>query len=281
MVVFYVDESGCLGTLVSANSPIQPVFALGGVILKQERLTEFTLDWLHLKERFFPKMQIPNSDFLDWIAVEIKGAELRKRIREGPRDPRRHALGFMDKFLDLLERHDARLLGRLYVKSIGTPFNGRAVYTSAVQSLAADFQSFLAAGQGDGLIILDSRNKPKNTNVSHSVFTQKFRAAGDAYNRLVEMPVFGHSDNHAGIQAADMICSAFLFPMAAYVYCQGHVNNIHVHLQYYRIRDLFGERLKRMQFRYQDANQWWRGGITVSDGIGHQAGGVLFAPAKK
>jgi hypothetical protein len=49
-------------------------------------------------------------------------------------------------------------------------------------------------------------------------------------------------------------------------------------LQYYRVRDLFGERLKQMQFRYQDANQWWRGGITVSDGIGHQKGGVLFAP---
>jgi hypothetical protein len=64
--------------------------------------------------------------------------------------------------------------------------------------------------------------------------------------------------------------------MAAYVSCQGHVNNIHVHLSYYRIRDRFGERLKRMQFRYQDANQRWRGGITVSDGIGHQTGGVLF-----
>ena len=39
----------------------------------------------------------------------------------------------------------------------------------------------------------------------------------DAYDRLMEMPMFGHSDNHAGIQAADMICSAFLFPMAAFV----------------------------------------------------------------
>jgi hypothetical protein len=41
---------------------------------------------------------------------------------------------------------------------------------------------------------------------------------------------------------------------------------------------MFGERLQRMQFRYQDANQWWRGGITVSDAISHQNGGVLFAP---
>lgn len=85
-------------------------------------------------------------------------------------------------------------------------------------------------------------------------------------------------NNHAGIQAADMICSAFLFPMAAYVYCQGHVNNIHIHLAYHRIRDMFGERLKRMQFRYQDAGQYWRGGVTVSDAISHLHGGILFAP---
>jgi hypothetical protein len=278
MQLFYVDEAGCTGTLASAVSPIQPVFVLGGIILNQDRLRDFTMDWLDLKDRFFPNLQIPNSDFLDWIAVEIKGADLRKRIRENRRDPRRQALGFMDKFLDLLEQHGARVLARLYVKPIGAPFNGRPVYTSAVQMLAADFQHFLDAEVADGLMILDSRNKPKNTNVSHSVFTQKFRTAGDAYGRLVEMPVFGHSDNHAGIQAADIICSAFLFPMAAYVYCLGHVNNIHVHLAYYRIRDRFGERLRRMQFRYQDANQWWRGGITVSDAVGHQSGGVLFAP---
>jgi hypothetical protein len=276
MQVFYVDEAGCTGMLVSAISPIQPVFVLGGVILHQGQLRDFTLDWLHLKDRFFPNLQMPSSDFLDWIAVEIKGADLRKRIRESRRDARRQALGFMDKFMDLLEAHGARLLARVYVKPIGTPFNGRSVYTSAVQMLAADFQHFLEAEHTDGLMILDSRNKPKNTNVSHSVFTQKFRTAGDAYAGLVEMPVFGHSDNHAGIQAADMVCSAFVFPMATYVYCQGHVNNIHVHLAYYRIRDRFGERLKRMQFRYQDASQRWHGGITVSDGICHQAGGVLF-----
>jgi hypothetical protein len=278
MMVFYVDEAGCLGTLPTATSPIQPVFTLAGVILQRERLKDFTLDWLHLKERFFPNLRPPTADFLDWIMIEIKGSELRKSIRLGARDPRRHALGFMDNFLDLLERNQARLLGRIYVKPVGPVFNGRSVYTSVIQALAVEFEQYLQATNRQGLMVLDSRNKPANTNVSHSVFTQKFQAAGDAYDRLMEMPMFGHSDNHAGIQAADMICSAFLFPMAAYVYCQGHVTDPHVHLQYYRIRDLFGERLKRLQFRHQDANQWWRGGITVSDAIGHQRGGVLFGP---
>lgn len=277
-MVFYVDEAGCLGALPAPASPIQPVFTLAGVMLKRERLAEFTLDWLHLKERFFPNLRARNASFLDWIMVEIKGSELRKQVRQGSRDARRHALGFMDNFLTLLERNEARLLGRVYVKPIGAAFNGRSVYTSAVQSLATDFQRYLETVNREGLMILDSRNKPKNTNVSHSVFTQKFRAAGDAYSRLAEMPMFGHSDNHAGIQAADLICSGFLFPMAVYAYCQGRVRNLHVHLPYYRIRDRYGARLKAMQFRYQDAKQWWRGGITVSDGIGHQRGSVLFGP---
>lgn len=38
MMVFYVDEAGCLGTLPTATSPIQPVFTLAGVILQRERL---------------------------------------------------------------------------------------------------------------------------------------------------------------------------------------------------------------------------------------------------
>ena len=64
--------------------------------------------------------------------------------------------------------------------------------------------------------------------------------------------------------------------MATFVYCQSHVRNIHGDLKYYQIRDKFGERLKRLQFRYQDSNQWWHGGVEVSDGIGNQKGGVLF-----
>lgn len=258
--------------------PFSPFSLLGGLVLPRDRLPAFTLDWLHLKERFFPGLRTAAMDFLDLISVEVKGADLRKQIREGPRDPRRHALGFMDKFLGLLEGHGTRVLARVYVKPIGIAFNGRSVFTSAVQILAGEFQSFLAAKHGYGLMVLDSRNKPKNTSVAHSVFTQKFKTAGDAYDRLIEMPVFGHSDNHAGIQAADLICSAFLFPMATHAYCQGRVTNIHVHPEYFRIRDMFGVRLKRFQYRYQDASGWWHGGITVSDALGHQRGALLFGP---
>ncbi|MGD0059664.1 MAG: DUF3800 domain-containing protein [Verrucomicrobiia bacterium] len=276
MYIFYVDEAGCTGCLASDTSQVQPVFALAGIILEQSHLDSFTREFLSLKHRFYPNLL--QGEFLGLIREEVKGAELRKQIRAGSRDDRRFALGVMVNLLGLLERHNARILGRVYVKRIGAPMDGVAVYCSSVQSMSTNFQHFLEETSQQGIMILDSRTKPKNTSVSYSIFTQKFKVSGDAYNRLIDMPLFGHSDNHAGLQVADLLCSAFLFPMATYAYCLGTVHNVHVDLRYDLIRSRFGERLKRMQYRYQDHSDWWCGGITVSDGIGHQSGSFLFGP---
>jgi len=249
---------------------------LTGFVFPISRIRDLTLDLLRLKQRFFPGLLPATAKFLDWAKAEIKGAELRKQTRDGNRDERRAALVFKDAFLDTVERHEPRLLGRLYVKGPGQPFNGRAVYTSAVQSLAQDFQSFLGSVDSRGFMVLDSRDYRQNINVSHSVFTQKFRSSGDAYDRLMEMPLFGHSDNHAGIQTADLLCSAFLFPMATASYSMGSVTSVHVHPAYNVIRQRFGPRIKELQYRYQRSDGPWRGGLTVCDSIAHRSGAVLF-----
>ena len=70
----------------------------------------------------------------------------------------------------------------------------------------------------------------------------KFKAAGDAFPRLLEMPTFGHSQNHVGIQIADLLCSAFLFPMATCTFCLGHVTSPHVHASHIGLRKKFGPR---------------------------------------
>jgi len=45
--------------------------------------------------------------------------------------------------------------------------------------------------------------------------------SGDLYDRLIELPTFAHSDNHAGLQVADAMCSALLTPIAVNTYCAG------------------------------------------------------------
>lgn len=277
MHLCYVDESGCTGCLPSSGSPIQPVFVLAGIVIEQAYLHDLTLDFIALKQEYFPGKRGNSSEYLDWMLVEVKGSELREYIRSEGRDRRRQVMRFLDDLLALLERNKVRIIGKLFIKGIGQPFNGTAVYTSSVQSICAHFQAYLASQQAAGMVIVDSRNKPKNTNVSHSVFTQKFRAQGDHLDRLLEMPVFGHSDNHAGIQLADLLCSAYLFPLATYSYCLGHVQSVHVHMRYSLLKEAFGGRLQKLQYRYCDRTGRWRGGITVSDAIGKQSGRELFS----
>jgi hypothetical protein len=90
------------------------------------------------------------------------------------------------------------------------------------------------------------------------------------------MPTFGHSENHVGIQIADLLCSALLFPMAAQAYCTGHVCSIHVKPEYALLRTHFGPRLRGLQHRYQNASGRSVGGIVVGDYLTSRSGSHLF-----
>ena len=154
------------------------------------------------------------------------------------------------------------------MKGIGLPFDATSVYASSIQSICTYFDHYLTQAGDIGVCIADSRNKFKNTNVSHSIFTQKFSPAVQRYPRIVELPTFGHSDNHAGLQVCDIVCSALLFPIACLAYCTDHVSNVHVQPAAVRLRERYGSQLKALQYRYPDATAGrYRGGLVVSDAI--------------
>ncbi|MCL4558766.1 MAG: DUF3800 domain-containing protein [Deltaproteobacteria bacterium] len=276
MYVCYVDEAGDTGTLIDPLSDIQPLIAICGLITNQRNIMNLTHDFLNLKRTYFPN-KFSRSLYLDCMKIEIKGSYLRKFIK-GEHDQRRFALRFLDQIITLLEKYDVSILGHISIKPIGLPFKGRAVYTSSIQHIATSFQNFLTQKFEFGIIIADSRDKEKNANVSHSIFTQKYKPKGDSYNRLLEMPLYGHSDNHAGLQLIDLIASAILFPVAATAYCSKFVKcNLHYDPKYLDIRTAFGQRIKKLQYRYQDYRGWWYGGIKVSDPTGHQNAEALFS----
>jgi hypothetical protein len=184
MRICYVDESGCTGVLPTANSPIQPVCVIAGVVFNGDHLRTLTFDFLNLKKRFFPNgrigvgrppvMQTPPY-FLDWVLPEVGGCDIRVSLRHANRNPRRHGIGFLDRFVDFLDNHGAKVMGRILVKQIGQPINGRALYTSAIQTIFEAFQNHLDTVDDVGVVVLDGRTKPQNVNVAHSLFTQKFR----------------------------------------------------------------------------------------------------------
>lgn len=277
MYFCYLDESGCTGVLPHARSDVQPLFVPAAVIVKQEALQSATRLFLEAKRRFFPGLMSGEPHHLTAVLKEVKGSELRRAICATGRNRVRQTQGFLDQVVSILEKHDAKIVGRVLVKGFGVAIDGRSIYTSSVQAICGYFQQFLVEKAAVGLMIADSRSKAKNSNLSHSIFTQKFSIGGDRYSRILEMPSFGHSENHVGLQLADLLCSAFLFPMAAHSYCEGHVSSVHVQRDFRRLRERYGARLKRLQFLYRDQTGKMRGGITVDDRLGRRSSAILFS----
>ena len=255
-----------------------PLFCLMGLTLEDTSLRDFTKDFLHLKRRFFPRETV-SSLYLERILKEIKGSEIRKKFRSGSRHTERHhRIGFLDELVALVERHECKVFARITIKNIGPKTANQSVglYTSSIQWVCKTFGEMLQHENDAGIVIADSRTKVLDKGVSHSVFTQKFKAAGDEYPKLAEMPVFGSSSNHAGLQVCDLLCSGILFPAASYAYCSGHITNVHVDPGFKRLRDRYCKRIKALQFRYGDSDGRLRGGITVNDCLAQRSSAELF-----
>lgn len=273
----YIDESGDTGTLQSATHPnLMPFFVVCGLFLHQSQLHSITTNFLRIKSRFFPG--VTPSHFLDTILHEIKGADIKNDLCSGIRRNVSHATGFLDKIIELVENHDAKLLGRVFVKGIGNTYSDRIVYSKSLQTICKNFERFLAAQIpcAKGLIIADSRRKAQNVINSHSIFTQIFQANGNCYPNLLEMPTYGHAKNHAPLQIADYLCSSIIVPMVSATYCAGIISNNHVHPYYQTIKARYASRIKSLQFRYIDSRNYYQGGLVVADDLTHRQGKYLF-----
>ncbi len=277
MHIAYMDDAGDLGAV--ANPPLhndQPVFALTLLLVNQGRLAALVLEFLQIKRNYFPGLIPPASHFLNAVLNEIKGADLRRDIATGTRNKARHATRFLSEIVDLCIRSDIRLISKVYIKAIGRPNRHTSVYTAACQALFKSFDHYLSTLDDIGVCIADSRAKGLNVPVAHSIFTQMFSSKSVHYPRIMELPTFGHSENHVGVQICDLLASALIVPAAVHTYCTGHIANVHVQPGYSKIRALFTTKLQQLLYRYQDAAQVWRGGITVSDGILQRPSSEMF-----
>jgi hypothetical protein len=277
MYIAYMDDAGDLGTV--SNPPLhndQPVFALTILLISQTRLSSLVPDFLQLKRNYFPGLIPPATHFLTSVLNEIKGADLRRNIATGNRNQQRHATRFLSEVVDLCLRADLRLVSKVYVKAIGLPNDHTAAYTAACQSLFSAFDHFLSTASDTGFCIADSRTKGLNVPVAHSIFTQMFSMRQAHYPRIMELPTFGHSDNHVGVQLCDLLASALVVPMAVHTYCTGHITNVHVQPGYSRIRAKFTTRMQQLLYRYRDTQGVWRAGITVSDALQQRPSSEMF-----
>jgi len=273
--ICYVDEAGCCGALPSANSDVQPVLVVAGLIIDYTRLHEATKELLHLKHKFFPGASPSNTTYLGRILGEVKGADLRRDFCCGRRK-NRATKGFLNGVLNICGNADARLVGRIWIKEPGASFDGRSVYASSLQAIAEYYHDYLARADDLGMIVADSRTASLNSQMSHSIFTQKFKSSGDDFDRIIDLPTFGHSDNHAGLQIVDALCSAIIFPIAAHTYCTGLIRSVHLRPKYAELKAQYIEKIEAMQHRYKEASGRWRGGLVVSDAMTKRSGKLFF-----
>jgi hypothetical protein len=128
------------------------------------------------------------------------------------------------------------------------------------------------------MIIADSREKTQNAQVAHSIFTQMFKRGGNEYPHILEMPTFGHSENHAGLQLADALASGLLFPMALHSYCHPTIRSHLVRPGYKALNQRFGPQLDKLQHVYPHPERAGHalGGITVANTLGTLNSALLF-----
>lgn len=266
MYFLYFDESGCTSKFTATSSPLSPALVISGLIIKASSLPTITIRFMDLKKQYFRKKQSAevkeyNSN---WIRHEIKGNEIRKIIATENRNNRRPIEYFLKDVIALLDEHNCKLISRVFVKGINAEFRGTAVYSSAIQSFYGIFQHFLNDKNSNGVIIGDSRDAHQNSQVSHSVFSKKMSASGDDFNRILEMPMFAHSENSAGLQLADLIASGLIWPITMESFCKPHIKNNHIR-DYARLKEIFCQPVSKLQYRYTDKMNYRQGGIIISN----------------
>jgi hypothetical protein len=272
----YLDESGGAEP-PDASRAATPVMVLLGLMVDAARVPALTRDFLALKRQHFPGL-FTTGPALDHIKVEVKGSDLLHMTRDRSRDRRRQASRFRTELLDLTTAHGCHILGRVWVKEPGKSLDPDATYSYAVQDISRHFSQYLQWRASEGLLIADGRGHHRNVGTAHSIFTQKWRTAGDPYPSMAEVPLFAESNNHAGLQLADLLASSLVFPMAVAAYGVQGAGSVHSSPRYDEVRQSFGRQIRNLQYRYRDETGRWRGGLVVSDKAQHRPGSLLFGP---
>ena len=269
--ICHIDESGTPLELLSPDDPnSQPALVVVGLIVPEGALAQMEEGFLNLRRRINPG-GIPEG--------ENKGKGLSKSLRHPSPRRQNFALSVLGEALGLLESAEARVAGQIRVKPIGAKIDGEADYVRAILSIAANFHRILEEEKSRGRIICDGRRPGQNAAVERDFLAWKIRDGDDAYPRLPNPLVFERSENQAGIQLADWLCSGIIAPLASTVlFGESLPNSSHVHGNFLLLKR--GEnspwaRLMRMQFPFVDDDGQQQPGILVNP---ERFRGRLFPP---
>ena len=268
----FIDESGDRRGLLSEarRSQAQPVYVVLGLIMSDAALAEITPEFVEIRKSVSP------------VESEVKGNKLRGDIKQslgsgiGP-------AGFvaLKAALQLLDRADIRVTGRVSVKPTEKNFDGNGAETRALEFIVENFSRFLQKEKVEGGIVFDSRGSGPDSKENKQVERAMQKAPGFSRPGL-RKPTFSRSEDCIGLQLADWICSALIAPPAATAYCDGCARlrgSPHIHENYLQMRDQYGgDWLWRRQLRFQTGGKP-RWGLEVDDPRGRSSALLFRASA--
>ncbi|WP_228028217.1 DUF3800 domain-containing protein [Chitinibacter fontanus] len=212
MHICYIDEAGCPGYLPANNTEIQPVLIIAGLALPKEALDSIGRQFIKIKQQYLYGESRPNSRHEDALN-ELKGAELRRAIREGIKAEADKAHKLAHQLLETLIAHGAELYGQVIIKVTDDKFNGTRLYAEAMMRIAKNYHQLLDKELSNGLIVADFRGSEINGKVAQPISLAMWEQK-NTFPRFELPPTFGNSNSHVGLQIADIIISTLLMPLA-------------------------------------------------------------------
>lgn len=228
MLTCFVDESGCPGSLPSLSSSVQPLLVIAGLALDTSAEAPLTRQFARLAQRHEYGHSRPDHRCADLRGELIKGAAVRRAMRKDWAAATQREVPLLDAVLALLAAHNVKLFGTVLVKMPGEPLDGDAAYGRALFEVTRAFHGHLEERATTGLVIADFREAQLNGRVSRELMEAKLGAAGDQLPCLLHLPTFGNSEVHAPLQLTDLVCSALLWPVAAWRFCDELAGSPHL-----------------------------------------------------
>lgn len=273
-----IDESGDLVLLTEWAGQGMPLFVICGVFIDRDVATDLKRDFLVARRRIF--RHSPHDPLLaELYEHEGKGSKLRRRVRKGSSD--RTAFEYLNAAIGLMEVYGVRFVGSVRVKEPNRPFAEMATYDKILCALTSDFHHYLESNGTLGQLTFDGRSKDQDLSAQRALCDHKYNPHHpsqilDRLPLLAGIPTPGDSKIHFGLQLADLLASALLFPMAMAAYSGAEPTNAHVSPAYRAITSAFGPRLFALQYRYRGKGRQRRGGVLVSTHDRHLSPEKLF-----
>lgn len=219
----FADEAGNAARYTHAgSSQASPLLVIAGITLGRSQLCAATERLLLARRAAFgaPRNRSLVENLHD---NEVKGALLREGLLGGGSGHQQaRCWTYTEECMSILEDLQSRVFAHVWLKTPGGWLDEARAYGVSLEHFAAAFVHRLERSDRFGLMVLDGRSPRKDSLAQRAILDLKYSCESDIVTdrlvRLADVPLVSDSKHSAGLQLADVVASALLYPMACAAY---------------------------------------------------------------